>query len=60
MLIAADSGQLPLDELVLSVVHPSEPRPDVAMVMRPTTTEHLFNGGLRIIDIGMANKKENR
>lgn len=54
MLIAADSGQLPLTEPVVTVVHPAEARPDVFIVMKPTTTEQLFK--VEILDIGMVKR----
>ena len=44
-----------MTEPVMTVVHPSEPRPDVFIVMKPTTTADLF--GIEILDIGMVKKQ---
>jgi uncharacterized protein len=49
-LMAADSGELPLDEDCLAIARPSSycDLPDAAMVLRPARSEDIFRGALRI------------
>ena len=55
MLLAADSGQLPLDEKVVSIVRPYEPRPACYVVMRACRTEHIFSRGPEVLAIELIN-----
>ena len=51
MFLAADSGRLPLDEKVVSIVRPYEPRPACYVVMKPCRTEHIFSKGPEVFAI---------
>jgi len=53
MLMAADSGLLPLDEDCAAVVRTPGDSPDVAMVMHPCRTEDLFNHPYCVVDLRM-------
>jgi hypothetical protein len=52
-LMAADAGQLPLDEDCIAIACPSSycDLPDAALVLRPTKTEDVFSGQCRIKDV---------
>jgi len=52
VLMAADSGQLPLDEdcMAISCPRPASRAPDAALVVHPSTTKRLL-AGLRIKDL---------
>jgi hypothetical protein len=52
-LMAADSGQLPLDEDCVAIACPSSycDLPDAALVLRPTRTQDIFSGRFRIKDV---------
>ena len=56
MLLAADTGQLPLDEKVVSIVCPYEPRPACYLVMTPCTTEHVFSRSPEVLAIELVEK----
>ena len=51
MLLATDTGLLPLDEKVVSIVNPYEPRPACYLVMTPCRTEHVFSRKPEILAI---------
>ena len=53
MLMAADSGVLPLDQNCIAVVRTPGDSPDVTMVMHPCRTEDLFNCPYRVVDLAM-------
>ena len=52
-LMAADSGELPLDADCISIACPSSycDLPDAALVLRPSKSEDIFKGELRIKDL---------
>ena len=52
-LVAADSGELPLDTDCISIATPSSycDLPDAAVVMRPTESHRMFSTQLRIKDL---------
>ena len=57
MLLAADSGLLPVEERVISVVRPYEPRSACYVVMRPCQTEDLFSRSPEILAIELIPKE---
>ena len=57
MLLASDSGQLPLDEKVISIVSPYEPRPACYVVMTPCRTEEMLSTGPEILPIELMAKE---
>lgn len=52
-LMAADSGELPLDVDCISIACPSSycDLPDAAVILRPAKSEDIFKGELRIKDV---------
>ena len=52
-LMAADSGELPLDADCISIACPSSycDLPDAAVILRPAKSEDIFKGELRIKDV---------
>ncbi|MHB1294397.1 MAG: hypothetical protein ACYC4R_05295 [Anaerolineae bacterium] len=57
MLMAADSGVLPLDERCLVIATPVDPEvADVCMVLRPAKTADVFTWKLVILDLATVNK----
>ena len=52
-LMAADSGELPLDADCVSIASPSSycDLPDAAVILRPAKSENIFKGELRIKDV---------
>jgi len=52
-LMAADSGELPLDADCISIACPSSycDLPDAAVVLRPSRSEDIFKGQLRVKDL---------
>jgi hypothetical protein len=51
--LAADAGVLPTDEDCIAIARPSPKSncPHAAVVLRPTRTEEVFRGGLRVKDV---------
>ena len=54
--MAADEGALPLDEDCMAIATPSSycDLPDAALILRPTRSEDMFSGRLRIKDLILA------
>lgn len=58
MLIAADSGRLPLDQLCISIATPVDPEvPDVCMTLWPARTEEILTSRFGVVDIAQVPKE---